>query len=71
MQTRDIMTQLMGFDSVSHKPNMELMRFVQGLLAEAGVEAVLIPDVGGGKANLYATVGPAGVGGVMLSGHTD
>jgi acetylornithine deacetylase/succinyl-diaminopimelate desuccinylase-like protein len=26
---------------------------------------------GGGKANLYASVGPAGGGGVMLSGHTD
>jgi acetylornithine deacetylase len=47
------------------------MQYVQGLLADAGVEAVLIPDVGGGKANLYATVGPMGVPGVMLSGHTD
>ena len=30
-----------------------------------------MPDASGGKANLYATVGPAGGGGVMLSGHTD
>jgi acetylornithine deacetylase len=47
------------------------MQFVQDLLADAGVEAVLIPDPFGQKANLYATVGPAGQGGVMLSGHTD
>lgn len=71
MDMRAIFDRLMGFDTVSSKPNMELMRFVQGLLAEAGVEAVLIPDATGGKANLYATVGPAGQGGVMLSGHTD
>jgi acetylornithine deacetylase len=32
---------------------------------------VVIPDASGGKANLYASVGPSGVGGVMLSGHTD
>ena len=71
MQTRDILARLMAYDTVSSKPNMDLMIWVQGLLADAGVAAVLIPDAGGGKANLYATVGPKGVGGVMLSGHTD
>ena len=71
MQTRAILTRLMAFDTVSSKPNVELMAYVQSLLAETGVRAVLIPDAGGGKANLYATVGPQGMGGVMLSGHTD
>ena len=46
------------------------MDYVVGLLADAGITAVLIPDAGGGKANLYASVGPQGSG-VMLSGHTD
>ena len=71
MQAREIMERLIGFDTVSARPNIGLMGYVQGLLAEAGVQAVLIPDAGGGKANLYATVGPDGVSGVMLSGHTD
>ncbi len=71
MQTRDILSHLIGFDTVSHRPNMALMEFVRDLLAGAGIASVLIPDAGGGKANLYATVGPEGVGGVMLSGHTD
>ena len=71
MQTRAILTRLMAFDTVSSKPNVELMAYLQSLLAETGVRAVLIPDAGGGKANLYATVGPQGMGGVMLSGHTD
>ncbi len=70
MQCRDILTRLLAFDTVSAKPNSDLIHYVQELLAGAGVASVLIPD-GGGKANLYATVGPADVGGVMLSGHTD
>ena len=71
MDARAILERLIAFDTVSHRPNRDLMDWVAGLLAEAGVEAVLIPDAGGGKANLYATVGPADRGGVMLSGHTD
>ncbi len=71
MDTRAIFERLMGFDTISSKPNMDLMLYVQGVLAGAGIEAVLIPDTTGGKANLYATVGPVGQGGVMLSGHTD
>ena len=71
MDMRAIFDRLMCFDTVSSKPNIALMQFVSDLLADAGVEAVLIPDPLGQKANLYATVGPAGQGGVMLSGHTD
>lgn len=71
MQTRDILERLISFETVSHLPNLALMHYVRDLLAEAGIEAVLIPDAGGTKANLYATVGPQDRGGVMLSGHTD
>ena len=71
MDTRAILDRLVGFETVSDLPNMALMAFVRDLLAEAGIASVLIPDAGGGKANLYATVGPRDRGGVMLSGHTD
>ena len=71
MQCREIFERLVAFDTVSAKPNMALMLYVRDLLAAAGVTAVLIPDASGGKANLYASVGPGGGGGVMLSGHTD
>ena len=67
---RAMLERLVGFDTVSSKPNMALMLYVKGLLEAAGVAVVLIRDAGGGKANLYATVGPPGAG-VMLSGHTD
>ena len=71
MQSRDILEKLVAFDTVSSRPNIALMGWVRDLLAGAGVEAVLIPDAAGGKANLFATIGPQDLPGVMLSGHTD
>ena len=68
---KEILARLIAFDTVSSNPNRALMDWVAGLLAGAGIESLLVPDAGGGKANLYATAGPAGGGGVMLSGHTD
>jgi acetylornithine deacetylase len=67
----EILDRLLAFDTVSSRPNMALMAYVKDLLEADGIAVTLIPDAGGGKANLYATVGPAGAGGVMLSGHTD
>jgi acetylornithine deacetylase len=67
----EILARLIAFDTVSSNPNRALMDWVADLLAARGVPSRLVPDAGGGKANLYATVGPAGGGGVMLSGHTD
>ena len=71
MQMRPILERLIGFDTVSAKSNLDLLEYVRGLLAAAGIESVLIPDVTGLKANLYAVVGPAGVPGVILSSHVD
>ncbi len=68
---REILERLLSFDTVSSKPNMALMSYVQGLLESAGIAVTLVPDASGGKANLYASTGPEGPGGVMLSGHTD
>ena len=68
---RDILARLLAFDTVSSNPNRALMDYVADLLTDAGVTVVLVPDAGGGKANLYASTGPADVAGVMLSGHTD
>ena len=68
---RDILDRLLAFDTVSSRPNLELMTYVRELLESAGLAVTLIPDADGGKANLYASTGPAGLGGVMLSGHTD
>ena len=68
---RDILDRLLAFDTVSSKPNIALMEYVKSLLEGAGLAVTLVPDPSGGKANLFASTGPAGVGGIMLSGHTD
>ena len=71
MQTLDILSRLIAHDTVSSRPNMALVAEVRDWLQAAGARVLLIPDAGGGKANLFATLGPEGSGGVMLSGHTD
>lgn len=71
MNTADILARLIAFDTVSRNPNIDLMGYVKGLLAEVGVTATLIPNAEGTKANLLASIGPDDTGGVMLSGHTD
>lgn len=68
---RDILERLLTFDTVSSRPNLALMHYVRDLLEGAGIAVLLVPDPSGTKANLYATTGPEGAGGVMLSGHTD
>jgi acetylornithine deacetylase len=66
-----LLERLIGFPTVSRDSNLGLIEFVRGRLNDAGVEAKLIANAEGTKANLFATVGPAGTPGVILSGHTD
>lgn len=67
----EILDRLIAFETVSRRPNIDLIRYVQGVLTEAGVHCRLVESADGANANLHARVGPPGAGGVMLSGHTD
>lgn len=71
LDSKEMLEKLIGFDTTSHLSNLELIGFVQEYLDGYGVSSELIYDAQKKKANLYATVGPADVPGVMLSGHTD
>jgi acetylornithine deacetylase len=62
---------LVEIPTVSRDSNLQLIDYVSNYLAGFGVETRLVRDESGEKANLYATVGPAVPGGVVLSGHTD
>ena len=66
-----LIERLIAFDTTSRESNLDLIAFIRDQLTAIGVESTLIPDETGTKANLYATIGPADVPGVMLSGHTD
>ncbi|KFK94081.1 MULTISPECIES: acetylornithine deacetylase [unclassified Serratia (in: enterobacteria)] len=70
-EVRNILGQLLAFDTTSRESNLELIHFIQNYLVGLGVETQLFHDADARKANLYARTGPAGQGGVMLSGHTD
>ena len=67
----ELLARLVAFDTTSHKTNMGLVRFVEDYLAQHGVACALVPAEDGAKASLFATIGPAGVPGIGLSGHTD
>ena len=69
--SRDLIDQLVAFDTTSRESNLGLIGFVRGYLHEHGVASTLIHDAEGRKANLWATIGPQDRGGVVLSGHTD
>jgi acetylornithine deacetylase len=71
MNTREMLAQLVGFRTVSKDTNLDCIGFIRGYLAEHGITSTLVPSPDGIKANLFATIGPAGPGGIVLSGHTD
>jgi acetylornithine deacetylase len=71
MRMEALLDRLVGFDTVSHRSNLPLVAWVRDLLAGAGVEAELIPDASGEKANLLAVIGPREVPGTVVSAHVD
>ena len=71
MPTLDLLDRLVAFPTVSRDPNRALIDFARQYLADRGVEAELFEAEDGRKANLFATIGPPDVAGVLLSGHTD
>lgn len=70
-ETIDIIRRLIGFDTVSRKSNLGLIEWMRDHLADLGVKSRLTYDAGGGKANLFATLGEAEGPGLVLCGHTD
>lgn len=67
-----LLETLIAFPSVSLTPNLGLIERVRDILAQAGIESTLAPDPqDAGRTNLFASVGPEGIPGVLLSGHTD
>lgn len=69
--TRAILGDLIAFPTVSADSNLDLIVHAADLLGAAGARIRLLHDETGAKANLFASFGPEGDGGVILSGHTD
>ena len=71
MNSRELLAKLVGFDTTSRESNLQLIEFVRDYLAGFGVPCELIFNEPRSKANLFATLGPPQVPGIVLSGHTD
>jgi len=69
--TAAILERLVAHPTVSQTPNMALIDEVRGWLEAWGARTRLVRHEDGSRANLYASLGPEGPGGVLLSGHTD
>ncbi|MEH6633052.1 MAG: acetylornithine deacetylase [Halopseudomonas aestusnigri] len=67
----DLLEALVGFATVSDRPNTDLIKFVADYLDRHKVRYHIFPDATGEKQGLIAHIGPEVAGGVILSGHTD
>jgi acetylornithine deacetylase len=67
----ELLRKLVGFATVSRDSNLELIYFIRDALEPYDPEIRVTYDDGKYKANLFATLGPRGVPGIVLSGHTD
>ncbi len=68
---KELLARLVAFDTTSYKSNIPLIEFVEEYLRSHGVASQRVPTADWQKASLFATIGPAGLGGIALSGHTD
>lgn len=67
-----LLTRLIAFPTVSRTPNDQLMALIQQVLADAAIASRLVADPhDSSRCNLFASVGPQDVSGLLLSGHTD
>jgi acetylornithine deacetylase len=71
LTAREILARLVAFPTVSRDSNLDLIGWVEDYLASLGVASVRVPNPDGTKASLYAQIGPAVAGGVVLSAHSD
>ncbi len=77
LSDRDLLARLIGFDTVSNRPNAPAAEWIADYLEAAGARVALQEGPERGKANLVARVGPeraengAEVEGLTLCGHLD
>ncbi len=71
LNSEQLLGRLISYDTTSTTSNLELIDFVRNYLDNFSIQSKLVYNDDKSCANLYATIGPDDVAGVMLSGHTD
>jgi acetylornithine deacetylase len=70
-ETLKLIRELIAFPTVSRDSNLELIDYLRELLRPLDADVRMTFDRDKRKANLFATLGPRGMPGMVLSGHTD
>ncbi|HZP09869.1 acetylornithine deacetylase [Methyloceanibacter sp.] len=70
-EATELLKTLVGFDTTSAKSNLELIAFIENYLRHHRIGSLRVTSADGLKADLFATIGGSGDGGVALSGHSD
>lgn len=71
MTPEEILKALVQFPSVVGQPNAAIAGWIAQYLGDLGIKAQLLAGPEGDRANLFATIGPGDVPGLVLSGHMD
>ncbi len=71
MQVIDILSKLVAFPVLGGQSNLSIIRYIETMLLDKGLQPELVFNENGQKASLHVRIGPAVDGGVILSGHTD
>jgi acetylornithine deacetylase len=66
-----ILCELISNESISANSNLDIIDYIERLLASSDVSARRVPSSDGRKASLLVTIGPADRPGLVLSAHTD
>lgn len=70
-RTVEILETLIAFPTISTDGNLAMISFMADHLGQLGARVSTLISPCGTKANLFATMGPEGDGGIVLSGHSD
>ncbi len=70
-RTVDTLGDLIAYPTISSDSNLDIIAYLARRLDDAGARCEVLQDESGLKANLFATIGPEGDGGLMLCGHSD
>lgn len=70
-ESKKWLERLIAFDTTSRLSNMELINAIQSYLTDININTRLTYNSEKSKANLWCTIGPTDIGGIVLSGHTD
>lgn len=66
-----VLDDLIAFDTVALTPNLDMVEYCVARLEGLGARVRLTHSEDRTRANVFATIGPDGDGGIVLSGHSD